>query len=75
MFAGSKKKDDDDEFIRMTSPRKHASLIQNHLLTVPGIQILKPEQRAQLENFIKRIESYQNHSILLIGPDIQVPKL
>lgn len=75
MFAGSDKKDDDDEFIRMTSPRKHATLIQNHLLAIPGIQILKPEQRAQLDNFIKRIESYQKHSILLIGPDIQVPKL
>ncbi|MCP5534699.1 MAG: signal peptide peptidase SppA [Akkermansiaceae bacterium] len=73
MFSGPDKPGEDDEFIRMTSPRGHAALIQQHLLAVPGIQLLTPGQRAQLENLVRRIESYQQHSILLIGPDIKVP--
>ena len=75
MLAGpDQKDDDDDEFIRMTRAKKPASLIEQHLLAVPGIQLLQPEQRAQLKNLIKRISSYQQHPILLIGPDLQVPK-
>jgi len=75
MLAGpNQKDDDDDEFIRMTKAENSASLIEQHLLAVPGIQLLQTEQRAQLKNLIKRISSYQQHPILLIGPDLQVPK-
>lgn len=75
MFAGPDTPDEDDEFIRMSSPKKPVLMIKNHLLAVPGIQLLRPEQRAQLNGFIQRIESYQKHSIQLIGPDIQIPGL
>ena len=33
------------------------------------------KQRQQLNQFIQRIESYQKQSILLIGPDLQIPGL
>ena len=74
MFSGSEKKDsDDDEFIRAFVPRKPAVLIRQHMLAIPGIKMLKPSQRAQLERLVKQVEAYQNHSILLIGPNLQIP--
>jgi len=75
MFSGPEKRDDDDEFIRMSSPGKPAALIQQQLLNSPALQILTVNQRQQLKHFISRVQSYSKHSILLIGPDIQVPRL
>lgn len=74
VFAGPDKKgDDDDEFIRASAARQPAALIRRQTLAIPGARLLKPSQRRQLDQFIRRVESYQKHSILLIGPDIQVP--
>jgi len=75
MFAGPDKRDKDDEFIQMTSASKPASLIQQHFLSSPALQVLTPSQRLQLQHFISRVQSYSKHNILLIGPDIQVPGL
>lgn len=73
MFAKPDKPGEDDEFIHMTTTQPPSTLIRQHLLTTPGLQILKPSQRTQLNRLIQRIESYQKHHILLIGPDINVP--
>ena len=75
MFAGPDKRDEDDEFIRAAKPTQPATLIRQHVLAIPGLQLLKPSQRQQLGQFIERVESYQKYSILLIGPDLRVPGL
>ena len=75
LFSDPHKKDDDDEFIRMTRTQKTAILGQQHFLALPGIGLLKPGQLNQLEDLIKRISYYQKHPVLLIGPDIQAPRL
>ncbi len=76
MFAGPDKKDnEDDEFIRAATAKQPATLIRQHMLAIPGLRLLKPTQRNQLEQFVKRVESYQKNSILLIGPDLQIPGL
>ncbi|MFK7909936.1 MAG: signal peptide peptidase SppA [Akkermansiaceae bacterium] len=75
MFAGPKKRDEDDEFIRARKINPPAVLIRRQMLAIPGIQLLKPTQRKQLNQFINRVESYQKNSILLIGPDLQIPGL
>ena len=75
LFAGPEKRDDDDEFIRASQARQTATLIRKHILSSTSLQLLKPNQRQQLNQFIQRIESYQKQSILLIGPDLQIPGL
>ena len=75
MFAGPEKHDDDDEFIRAHRTKNTSSLIRQHILTTPGLQLLKPTQRKQINTFMQRVESYQKNSILLISPDLQLPGL
>ena len=75
LFAGPEKRDDDDEFIRMSSTPKPAALIQQQLLNAPALQVLTVNQRQQLQQFISRVQTYSKHNILLIGPDIQPPSM
>ncbi len=75
MLAGPEKRDRDDEFIHMTSATQPTALIQQFLLSSPTLQVLSPNQRQQLQQFITRVQSYSHHNILLIGPSIQVPQL
>ena len=75
MFGGPEKRNRNDEFIHMTSATKPTALIQQYLLSSPTLQVLSPNQRQQLQEFITRVQSYSHHNILLIGPSIQVPQL
>ncbi|WP_435893446.1 signal peptide peptidase SppA [Oceaniferula spumae] len=75
MFSAPEKKDKDDEFIRMSNRQNPAALIEQQLKLHPAIGLLPADQRQQIETLINRIKTYQNHRVLLIGPDIQVPGL
>jgi len=75
MFATSNKKDDDDEFIKMKPASRPAELIKQQLELHPALNLLPYDQRKQLEKLVKRVESYQNTRVLLLGPDISVPGL
>lgn len=75
MFAGPEKRDDDDEFIQMSSQRAPSNLIQQQLLNSPTLQILPASQRRQISDFIEQVQAYNKHNILLIGQDIQIPGL
>ena len=75
LFTDPDKKDYSDEFIGMAPPQKPSTLIQQHMKLHPALGMLPADQRAQLEKLVQRIQYYQNHHILLIGPDITVPSL
>jgi len=71
----SKKHKDDGELIRMNESPTSSSLIGQHLLKLPAVQLLDAGQRSQLRTLIRCITSYQKHPVLLIGPDIQTSGL
>ena len=75
LFTDPDKKDYSDEFISMATPKKPSTLIQQHMKLHPALGMLPADQRVQLEKLVQRIQYYQNHHILLIGPDITVPSL
>lgn len=76
LFAGPSKPDKDDEFIQMTRQNQSsASVLQQHLLSSPALQILSPGQQRQLAQLLKQMQSQaqQQHVIQLISPAIPVP--
>ena len=75
LFTDPDKKDYSDEFISMATPKKPSTLIQQHMKLHPALGMLPADQRVQLEKLVQRVQYYQNHHILLIGPDITVPSL
>ncbi len=76
LFSPPERRKDDDEFIEMTSQSNRlSSMIQRHLLTIPTLEVLSPNQRRQVQSFIQRVQAYSKQNILLIGPDISMPTL
>ncbi len=75
LFAGPDKKDEDGEFIHMMEQKRPINLIKQQLSLHPALSVLSKDQRSQLENFVKRIEAYQNTHVLLLSPDITIPGL
>lgn len=75
LFAGPEKRDEDDEFIQMNTQANPASLLQQQLFKSPTLQVLPAPQRQQLHNFLRQVQAYNQHNILLIGQDIQIPGL
>ncbi|NWK56394.1 signal peptide peptidase SppA [Verrucomicrobiaceae bacterium N1E253] len=75
MFAGPEKPDKDGEFIQAGHAQRPANLLQQQIMNSPSLQMLTVDQRQSLEQFIKRIQAYSEHHILLIGQDFTIPTL
>ena len=68
LFSSGSEKEDDDEFIKINSPRKPLIDLRQQIQTHPGLNLLPPRKKRALNQFFLDLESIQKDHIRLIAP-------